>query len=62
MLGTAALACHAAVRLTASAVRRGDFGWEDYFGPVVDAISNTDYYLVANDFTSYLDTQVCKLG
>ncbi|KAG2446570.1 hypothetical protein HYH02_008557 [Chlamydomonas schloesseri] len=39
-------------------IRTGHFGWEDYFGPVVDAItSGGDYYLVANDFPGYLDTQ-----
>lgn len=37
----------------------GYFGWEDYFAPVVDAItSGGDYYLVANDFPGYLDAQV----
>lgn len=40
-------------------IRTGHFGWEDYFGPVVDAITTGgDYYLVANDFPGYLETQV----
>nr|ABB88567.1 PhoB [Chlamydomonas reinhardtii]ABB88568.1 PhoB [Chlamydomonas reinhardtii] len=39
-------------------IRTGHFGWEDYFGPVVDAITTGgDYYLVANDFPGYLETQ-----
>ncbi|GFR48003.1 hypothetical protein Agub_g9829 [Astrephomene gubernaculifera] len=39
-------------------IRSGYFGWEDYFGPVVDAItSGGDYYLVANDFPAYIDMQ-----
>lgn len=41
-------------------VRSGYFGWEDYFGPIMDAITTGgDYYLVANDFPSYLEAQVC---
>lgn len=44
-------------------VRSGYFGWEDYFGPIMDAItSGGDYYLVANDFPSYLAEQVCVGG
>jgi hypothetical protein len=40
-------------------VRSGYFGWEDYFGPIVDAITTGgDYYLVANDFPGYLEAQV----
>jgi starch phosphorylase len=40
-------------------VRAGHFGWEDYFGPIMDAItSGGDFYLVANDFPGYLDAQV----
>jgi starch phosphorylase len=39
-------------------VRAGYFGWEDYFSPIMDAITTGgDYYLVANDFPSYLDSQ-----
>lgn len=39
-------------------IRSGQFGWEDYFTPVLDAItSGGDYYLVANDFPAYLETQ-----
>jgi starch phosphorylase len=40
-------------------VRSGYFGWEDYFGPIMDAITTGgDYYLVANDFPGYLEAQV----
>jgi starch phosphorylase len=40
-------------------VRSGHFGWEDYFGPIMDAITTGgDYYLVANDFPGYLESQV----
>lgn len=39
-------------------IRSGYFGWEDYFGPVMDAITaGGDYYLVANDFVPYIDSQ-----
>lgn len=39
-------------------VRSGYFGWEDYFAPIMDAITTTgDYYLVANDFVPYIETQ-----
>ena len=41
-------------------IRSGWFGWPDYFMPVVDAITGDkggDYYLVANDFPSYLKAQ-----
>jgi len=39
-------------------VKSGYFGWEDYFGPIMDAITTGgDYYLVANDFPGYLDAQ-----
>ncbi|KAG1668367.1 hypothetical protein FOA52_004876 [Chlamydomonas sp. UWO 241] len=40
-----------------SMIRTGYFGWEDYFGPIVDAISGTDTYLVATDFPAYLEAQ-----
>ena len=39
-------------------IRSGFFGWEDYFAPICDAITGTDYYLTAVDFAAYLDTQV----
>jgi starch phosphorylase len=40
-------------------LRSGAFGWEDYFAPILDAITTGgDYYLVANDFVSYIETQV----
>uniref|UniRef100_A0A7R9VNN3 Alpha-1,4 glucan phosphorylase n=1 Tax=Chlamydomonas euryale TaxID=1486919 RepID=A0A7R9VNN3_9CHLO len=38
-------------------IRTGHFGWEDYFAPIIDAITVSDYYLVANDFVPYLDMQ-----
>ncbi len=38
-------------------IRRGAFGWPDLFAPLVDSITHGDYYLVANDFPSYLDAQ-----
>ncbi|GAX74311.1 hypothetical protein CEUSTIGMA_g1760.t1 [Chlamydomonas eustigma] len=38
-------------------IRSGYFGWADYFGPICDAITQSDYYLVANDFPSYLEAQ-----
>ncbi|KAG1674983.1 hypothetical protein FOA52_014778 [Chlamydomonas sp. UWO 241] len=40
-----------------SMIRTGYFGWEDYIGPIVDAISGTDTYLVATDFPAYLEAQ-----
>ncbi len=42
-----------------SLIRSGYFGWEDYFSPIMDAITTGgDYYLLANDFPSYIDDQV----
>lgn len=38
-------------------IRTGVFGWEDYFAPLVDAITYSDYYLLANDFPAYLEAQ-----
>ncbi|GIL74061.1 hypothetical protein Vretimale_4977 [Volvox reticuliferus] len=39
-------------------IRSGYFGWEDYFSPVMDAITTGgDYYLMANDFPAYVDMQ-----
>ena len=38
-------------------IRNGTFGWADYFAPLVDAITYSDYYLLANDFPAYLDAQ-----
>lgn len=38
-------------------IRSGEFGWEDYFAPLVDSITFSDYYLLAVDFASYLETQ-----
>ena len=37
-------------------IRRGVFGWADFFEPLCAAITGgADYYLVANDFPAYLD-------
>lgn len=42
-----------------SLVRKGTFGWADFFEPVMDSItSGGDYYLLANDFPSYIEAQV----
>ncbi|PRW61146.1 starch phosphorylase [Chlorella sorokiniana] len=38
-------------------IRTGQFGWADYFHPLVDSITYSDYYLLANDFVDYIDTQ-----
>lgn len=39
-------------------VQNGHFGWADYFQPLVDSVTGSrDYYLLANDFASYLDAQ-----
>ena len=35
------------------------FGWADFFEPLVDSVTTgADYYLLANDFPSYIDAQV----
>lgn len=40
-------------------IERGEFGWADYFAPVVESVRGSrDFYLVANDFPSYIQTQV----
>ena len=38
-------------------IRGGDFGWPDYFAPIVDGITGADYYLLGLDFASYLEAQ-----
>ena len=39
-------------------VRGGEFGWADFFNPVMDAVcGSSDYYLLANDFEDYLRAQ-----
>jgi starch phosphorylase len=39
-------------------IRRGDFGWADFFEPLCAAVSGPgDYYLVANDFPAYIEAQ-----
>ena len=40
-------------------IRSGEFGWEGYFAQLIDSLSgSSDYYLLANDFPSYLEAQV----
>ena len=38
-------------------IRRGTFGWADVLEPLCDSITGPDYYLVANDFPSYVEAQ-----
>ena len=38
-------------------IRRGTFGWADFLEPLCDSITGSDYYLVANDFPSYVEAQ-----
>jgi Carbohydrate phosphorylase len=42
-------------------IEGGDFGDKEYFKPLVDSINDmsvgNDWFLVANDFASYLDAQ-----
>jgi starch phosphorylase len=39
-------------------IRSGEFGWDDFFEPMVSSItSGSDYYLLANDFPSYIQAQ-----
>ena len=40
-------------------IRSGMFGYEDFFSDVLDSITHgSDYYLLANDFQSYIQAQV----
>ena len=43
-------------------IEDGEFGDKKYFKPLVDSINDmtvgNDWFLVANDFASYLDAQV----
>lgn len=42
-----------------SLIRKNVFGWSDFFDPLCDSITvNGDYYLLANDFPSYIEAQV----
>ncbi len=34
---------------------------QDYFSPLCDSVTNSDFYLLANDFPSYIETQVSPL-
>lgn len=44
---------------TVDVIRRGMFGYEDFFSDVLDSITRgPDYYLLANDFQSYIQAQV----
>ncbi|KAK9801928.1 hypothetical protein WJX73_005816 [Symbiochloris irregularis] len=39
-------------------IRQGTFGWEDFFEPLVESITTGgDFYLLANDFPSYIAVQ-----
>ena len=38
-------------------IRHGAFGWADFFAPVVDSITQGDYYLLGVDFEAYLKAQ-----
>ena len=39
-------------------IKNGHFGWADYFQPLIDSVTGgSDYYLLANDFNSYLQAQ-----
>ncbi len=41
-------------------IRSGEFGWEGYFAQLIGSLNgSSDYYLLANDFPSYLEAQVC---
>lgn len=41
-----------------SLIRKGVFGWADFFEPLVDSVTTgADYYLLANDFPSYIAAQ-----
>ena len=43
-----------------SLIRSDTFGWADFFEPLVNSISvGGDFYLLANDFVSYLEAQAC---
>ncbi|CAI5948349.1 unnamed protein product [Closterium sp. NIES-64] len=41
-------------------IRSGYFGWTEFFAPLMDSIDGpgNDYYLLANDFSTYLEAQV----
>lgn len=40
-------------------IRKGVFGWEGYFEQLIESLTGSaDYYLLANDFPSYLEAQV----
>ncbi|CAI6006455.1 unnamed protein product [Closterium sp. NIES-64] len=40
-------------------IRSGYFGWTEFFAPLMDSIDGpgNDYYLLANDFSTYLEAQ-----
>eukprot|EP00850_Spirogloea_muscicola_P017799 SM000156S02155 [mRNA] locus=s156:289152:295738:+ [translate_table: standard] len=38
-------------------IRNGEFGWPEYFAPLCEALEQKDFYLLANDFPSYLKAQ-----
>lgn len=46
-----------------ASIEKGDWGDKKYFKPLVDSVNDmkvgNDWFLLANDFASYLDAQVC---
>lgn len=47
---------------TVDVIKSGMFGYEDFFSDVLDSITHgSDYYLLANDFQSYIQAQVMIL-
>ena len=45
-----------------ASIRKGDFGWEGYFDQLLESLNGSaDYYLLANDFASYLEAQVPRV-
>lgn len=49
-------------KATVDLIRQGEFGYEDFFSDVLDSITTgPDYYLLANDFQSYIQAQVDAL-
>jgi len=49
-------------KATVDVIRQGVFGYEDFFSDVLDSITHgSDYYLLANDFQSYIKAQVSSM-
>ncbi|CAI7809662.1 unnamed protein product, partial [Closterium sp. NIES-54] len=45
-------------------IRSGYFGWTEFFAPLMDSIDSpgNDYYLLANDFPTYLQAQWTRMS